>query len=176
MKEITDTLRDKIEDKIKNMYSTQNGVSFRCGDHKFQIPENVLFALEKKVRYYETENVDDIRKNYSELSRTSKVPFTAIWWTLTKMAPELLKDPAFANRNIDERKEYLDLSCPKKRRGGLEIVMRLTSIENVYLDNFRFIKRRSFEACEMDIMDKNMECALTEYLFINTFLMKILMI
>jgi len=158
MKEVTDTLKTKIEDKVQDLYTNQEGVSFRYGDHRFQMPEKVFFALEEKMRYYETENVDDIRKNYSALSKTSRIPFSVIWWILTKMAPELAKDPAFKNKSRIERKEYLDLTYPSTGRGDPNITMNLTSLENVYLDNLRFIKRRSFEACEMDIMDKDMEC------------------
>ena len=141
MEDITDILRDRDNEKFERYLESEK--------YKRGIPKYVLRALEKKRRYYHTEDIKDIIDHYEILSSTKYVPLAVLWWEFEHPAPRRRLDQWSPSLQKD-LKLYKSLASLKH---GLKYNLNVTSMGNVTLNNFEFIHGENFEAVEFDISD-----------------------
>ena len=105
----------------------------------------------KKLRYYEVDSIEDLKRNYEKLS---KVLCIELSYEQRKIKNKIFSEMMEYYGN--EMEEYFNLTGGRFHKFsvlGIEFNLNPTFIQNVYLDNFDFIKRKSFEAFEFDIKD-----------------------
>ena len=134
--------------------------------HKFgnlSLPISLVNSFIRKTRIYSTEDVRDIIANYDRISSARFSPsligyaIRLVMFSTSKMAR---KTKIFDD--LGSRLELLDAVSPEDEILYEELTcvarfskfnFNLANVDNVYLHNFEFLKRYSFEAVEFDISD-----------------------
>lgn len=154
MREITNKAKEEADKEIERRYREESGLKFSLGKHEIKIPRKIISALEEKIRVYEVEDIEDLERNYDVLSKTSSVP-PCIWFFGLRIFPLYIIDKdlrhSLGDKSRDELRRLTQMDASEM---SLKVNYNVTLIENVYLGNFDFIKRKSFEACEFDIRDR----------------------
>ena len=151
MKESSNEFTDKFNRELEEV--DEEKLYFEDGIHRILVPKKVLYDLEKRARHYEVDDIEDLNGNYGILSRTKFPPFSVLSWTI-KTIPPLVWKYGGGSFSPPQPQEYHDLICDHHNRFSPKINLNFVSIDNVYLRNFSFIKKDSFEACEFDIEDR----------------------
>jgi hypothetical protein len=152
MKNRTSDFRPKLKEEIDKHQSIQ----VRFGNSNMYIPRKIMHVFERNFNHYEAECIDDIKENYNTLTVYSKIPLSLIYWSIKTILPLYLHDEEFMaipNEVFQiEHKELSMLSNPSGRE--FRANFNIGYLFNVSVQNFEFTKRRTFELCEFDILDR----------------------
>ncbi len=155
MKEIKDYSK-KLEEEIDLHYMV-DAPKAKVGKCEIRIPRKVIRAFERKSRFYEVSDVNDLNENYTVLSKSSFLPIGVFLWLFRTLPKVLINNPyGLKDETLDSfnSREYRDLVCEHPCY-PLLANLNTTTVDNVYLENFEFTKKVFFEACEFDIRDRD---------------------
>ncbi|MEK6926051.1 MAG: hypothetical protein AABW50_02115 [Nanoarchaeota archaeon] len=151
MKEITDEYADKLSKHIDLKFE-EGMYTLTMGKHKISQPRVVVRSLEKKVKLYEADDIEDVLDNYDLLLKKKISPLIALLWGI-KNYSKMTSDPEFVY-SLENFTRYDDPQCDKKFLG---INLNFAGLDNVYLDNFNFIEEARNKCVEFDIRDWHQE-------------------
>ncbi len=149
MKEITDKFRNKHIEELMESFSEKE-VKTKINGQEVKISKRYVLAFEKRIKYFETENIEDIHKNYLELTRNRGVGIITTFLGIKEGLKIMRKNPEIIRDNKNEEDENY---CFNESKNPLKMNLNMGFIDNIYVDNFKFIKRNSYKSCKFDIKD-----------------------
>jgi len=78
MKNITDKFKIELDEKLSEEFENFQGELTFGG---IKIKKSILTCFAKLGRKYESENINDIKNNYNELAKCSRIPLYLLCWT-----------------------------------------------------------------------------------------------
>ncbi len=153
MREITDDKREEDRLKIRMAYFLDEVPTIGQGESKVELPKALVEEVQTYVRIFEVDDIRDLRENYAALSQTSKLPKCMVKW----LSKQNYDATGLKDMTPQEYMEFLALTHAADAAWKFEHNFNQVMLPHVYLQNPRYIKRKTFEACQFDILDRHFE-------------------
>ena len=156
MREITDLVKDITDKQLEEKYGNQP-IEITIAGQKVYFSKRLYRFYEKKLHYYTLDDLRDLHGHYDFLSQTAFFPLTfipvalSIGFKLHKQNPLVFHQPA------NDAVLYDELTEEGSSRKMFRMSKHHCTLDNMYLDNFSFIHRQSFDACTLTVTDGTAE-------------------
>ena len=159
-----DTYRQKLDDDIEAYFLVETP-KIKVADEEIPIPKDFVLQVEKAAKFYEVDDMLDLRENYELLTKEIPLPRGIEEWFKEKAVPVFERNIDRIAEIIMKRAEINHLLSADSSALDSNIALNICTMDNVYLSNFDFIKTDVFEVCEFDVRDRHDETIRAAFLY-----------